>query len=56
MLKTNQRRLIYTKQRNFCLWLLRKEKKAYLASLNDKDINDKIKFWKKKLALTLSLA
>ena len=41
--------LIYTKQNNFCLWLLRKEKREYLANLNDKDINDKIKFWKKSL-------
>ena len=31
---------------NFCLWLLRKEKREYLPNLNDKDINDKTKFWK----------
>ena len=27
--------------------LLRKEKREYLANVNDKDINDEIKFWEK---------
>ena len=36
----NQKRLIYSKQRNFCLWLLRKEKNEYFANVNEKDIND----------------
>ena len=32
----NQNRLTYTKQRNFCLSFLRKEKKEYFANLNEK--------------------
>ena len=41
---TNQNRLSYTKQRNFCLSLLRKEKKEYFENLNEKDITDNRKF------------
>ena len=37
---TNQNRLIYTRQRNFCLLLLRIEKREYFANLNEKDITD----------------
>ena len=35
----------YTKQRNWCVSLLRKEKKEYFANLNEKDIIDNKKFW-----------
>ena len=42
---TNQYRLSYSKQRNSCLSLLKKEKKEYLANLNKKDITDNRKFW-----------
>ena len=42
---TDQNKLIYNKQRNFCVSLLRKEKKEYFAKLNEKDITDKRKFW-----------
>ena len=42
---TNQNRLSYTKQRNFCLSLLRKEKKEHFANLNEMDITDNRKFW-----------
>ena len=35
----------YTKQRNWCVSLLRKEKKKYFANLNEKDITDNKKFW-----------
>ena len=42
---TNQNRLTYTKQRNFCLSPLRKEKKEYFANVNEKDITDNRKFW-----------
>ena len=42
---TNQNRLTYTKQRNFCLLLLRKEKKEYFPNVNEKDITDNRKFW-----------
>ena len=37
---TTENRLIYNRQRNFCLSLLRKEKREYFASLNEKDITD----------------
>ena len=42
---TNQNRLTYTKQRNFCLLLLRKEKKKNFPNVNEKDITDNRKFW-----------
>ena len=35
----------YSKQRNFCLSLLRKEKKKYFANLNIKNITDNKIFW-----------
>ena len=41
---TNQSMFSYTKQRNFCLSLLRKEKKEHFSNLNEKDITDKRKF------------
>ena len=41
---TDQSKLIYKKQRNFCVSLLRKEKKEYCAKPNEKDITDKRKF------------
>ena len=41
---TDQNKLIYNKQRNFCISLLRKEKKEYFAKLNEKNITDNRKF------------
>ena len=41
---TDQNKLIYNKQRNFCVSLLRKQKKKYFAKLNEKDITDNRKF------------
>ena len=38
-------KLAYTKQRNFCVSLLRKVKKEYFANLNEKNITDNRKFW-----------
>ena len=35
----------YNKQRNWCILLLRKEKKNFFANLNEKDIRDNKKFW-----------
>ena len=35
----------YNKQRNWCVSLLRKEKKKYFANLNEKDITDNKNFW-----------
>ena len=42
---TTENRLIYNRQRNFCLSLLRKEKREYFANLNEKDITDNRTFW-----------
>ena len=38
-------KLAYTKQRNFCVSLLRKVKREYFANLNEKNISDDRKFW-----------
>ena len=38
-------KILYTKQRNWCASLLRKEKKKYFANLNKMDIIDNKKFW-----------
>ena len=38
-------KLAYTKQRNFCVSLLRKVKREYFANLNEKNITDNRKFW-----------
>ena len=37
-------KLPYTKQRNFCVSLLRKVKREYFANLNEKNITDNRKF------------
>ena len=42
---TGHNKISYTKQRNWCVSLLRKEKKGYFANLNEKDIIDNEKFW-----------
>ena len=42
--RTNQNWLTHTKQRNFCLSLLRNKKKEYFANLNKEGINDNKKF------------
>ena len=36
----------YNKQRNFCLSLIRKEKKNYFSNINVRNITDNKKFWK----------
>ena len=41
----DQNKLLYNKQRNYCVSLLRKEKKETFARLNEKDITDNRKFW-----------
>ena len=41
----SQNRLIYIRQRNFKLPLLRNEKRKYFANLNEKDIIYNRKFW-----------
>ena len=42
---TTANRISYSKQRNFCLSLLRKEKKKYLANLSVKNITENKTFW-----------
>ena len=42
---TNQNRLSYTKQINFCLSHMSKKKKKYFTNLNEKDVTDNRKFW-----------
>ena len=36
----------YSKQRNYCVSLLRKSKSDYFGNLNEKNINDNKTFWK----------
>ena len=36
----------YTKQRNYCVSLLRKVKDEYYSNLNEKDVTDNKMFWK----------
>ena len=38
-------KVAYIKQRKFCVSLLRKVKKEYIAILNEKNITDNRKFW-----------
>ena len=42
---TKHNKISYTKQRNWCVLLLRKEKKEYFVNLNEKDIIDNKKFY-----------
>ena len=42
--RIGENKTLYTKQRNYCVSLLKKSKKKYFADLNYKDIIDKILF------------
>ena len=42
---TIENKLAYTKQRNFCVSLLRKVKKECFSNINEKNITDNRKFW-----------
>ena len=44
--RSYQNKRLYTKQRNFCVSLLRKTKKKHYANLNHKDIADNKQFWR----------
>ena len=44
---TEKNRLFYNKQRNFCVSLVKKEKKKYYNNLDLKIFNDNKKFWKR---------
>ena len=42
---TDLNEVLYNKQRNYCVFLPRKENKEYLAKLNEKTITDNREFW-----------
>ena len=42
---TEHNKISYTNQRNWCVLLLRKEKKEYFADLNEKNITHNKRFW-----------
>ena len=44
--KTDANRMLYKKQRNYCVSLLRKSKTNYFANLDEKKVSDKKFFWK----------
>ena len=45
--KTDADRIAYNKQRNYCVSLIRKEKRAYYSYLNRCDVTDNKTFWRK---------
>ena len=49
--KTDADRIAYNKQRNYCVSLIRKEKKAYCSNLNIRDVTDNKSFWRKVKSL-----
>ena len=44
--KTFEKKLAYTKQRNYCLSLIRKAKTEYFGNLDEKTVKDNKLFWK----------
>ena len=44
--RTDENKRKYSKQRNYCVSLLRKTKRIYYNNLNEKNITDNKKFWK----------
>ena len=44
--RSEENRIYYTKQRNFCVSLLRKTKKRYNENQNEKFVADNKLFWK----------
>ena len=45
--KTNANRIAYNKQRNYCVSLIQKEKRAHYRSFNIRDVTDNKTFWRK---------
>ena len=45
--KTDADRIAHNKQRNYCVSLIQKEKKAYYSNLNIRDVTDNKTFWRK---------
>ena len=44
---TEENKQAYTRQRNYCVGLVKREKKSYFNNLDLKILNDNRKFWKK---------
>ena len=44
--RTDESKKRYTSQRNYCVSLLKKTKRNYYNSLNEKDVSDNKTFWK----------
>ena len=44
--RSDENRKKYSKQRNFCVSLLRRTKRKYYSSLDEKSITDNKKFWR----------
>ena len=44
--RTGENKRSYSKQRNYCVSLLRKTKKEYYSNLDEKNVTDNRKFWK----------
>ena len=44
--RSDENRIRYTKQINFCIFLLRKTKKSFCENLNEKSVVDNKLFWK----------
>ena len=44
--RTDENRKKYSKQRNYCVSLLRKSKRTYYGNLNEKEVTDNRKLWK----------
>ena len=45
--KTDVDRLAYNKRRNYCINLIRKEKRTYYSNLKIRDVTDNKAFWRK---------
>ena len=50
--KTDANRMLYMKQRNYCISLLRKIKTNYYANLDEKKVSDNKHFWKVNKSFT----
>ena len=50
--KTDSNRMLYRKQRNYCVSLLRKSKTNYYANLDAKKVSENKLFWKVTKTLT----
>ena len=44
--RTEENKILYNRQRNYCVSLLRKSKRGYYENLNIKNVTDNELFWK----------